>query len=193
MSERSGIPAEIAAAIRLVILDVDGVMTDGGIYLGATASGEPVELKRFEITDGLGVHLLKRAGVEVAIVTGRRSAVVAARARELGISEVHQDPGADKLPIVSALLQRAGLEWSQAAFLSDDLADIPVLRRVGLPAAVANAVPEVAALARFRTSRRGGCGAVRELAEELLRKRGDWERVVADYLKERGVEGDGAS
>jgi 3-deoxy-D-manno-octulosonate 8-phosphate phosphatase (KDO 8-P phosphatase) len=192
MSERTTIPADIASSIRLVILDVDGVMTGGGVYLGETRSGEAIEFKRFEITDGLGIRLLKQAGVEVAIVTGRRSRVVAMRARELGIAEVHQDPQAAKLRVVQRLLERRGLGWAQTACLGDDLADLPVLRRVALPVAVANAVPEVAALARWRTSRAGGSGAVREFAEALLKARGAWESVVAAYLGERGDGVDGA-
>ena len=193
MSEVAEIPQDVARAIRLVILDVDGVMTDGGIYLGADEKGATFELKRFEITDGMGVHLLRRAGLELAIVTGRRSEAVALRARELGIREVHQDPGADKLPIVQSLLKRLGLEWGQAAFLSDDLADIPVLRRVGLPVAVANAAPEVREIASWRTGRRGGEGAVREFSEALLRARGDWDAVLEGYLREReeGSNGSG--
>lgn len=186
MPESREIPADVAAAVRLVVLDVDGVMTDGGVYYGVLESGESFELKRFEITDGLGVKLLQRAGVDVAIVTGRRSAVVEARGKELGIEEIHQDPGAKKLPIVSDILERRGLDWDAVAFMSDDLADIPVLRRCALPVAVANAVPEVISMARWRTSRPGGSGAVREFAEALLKARGDWESVVGAYLAERG-------
>ncbi len=185
ISGHTSISAEIAKEIRLVILDVDGVMTDGGIYLGASASGETYEFKRFEITDGLGVKLLQRADIEVAIVTGRRSEVVCMRARELGIDELHQDPKAEKLPIVKGMLERKRFEWSQLAFLSDDLADLPVLRRVGLPAAVVNAVPEVKAVAHWRTSRPGGHGAVREFAEALLSARGAWNATVERYLEER--------
>jgi 3-deoxy-D-manno-octulosonate 8-phosphate phosphatase (KDO 8-P phosphatase) len=185
MSEGGGIAPDIAAAVKLVILDVDGVMTDGGIYYGVTRSGETVELKRFEITDGLGVHLMRRAGIEVALVTGRCSDAVTLRARELAIDEVHQDPGAEKLPIVRDILERKGLSWENVAFVSDDLADIPVLRRVALPVAVANAVPEVCAITRWQTVRTGGRGAVREFAEALLKARGDWKRVVEDYLRER--------
>jgi 3-deoxy-D-manno-octulosonate 8-phosphate phosphatase (KDO 8-P phosphatase) len=193
MAEPARIAREIAAAIRLVVLDVDGVMTDGGIYYGVSASGETVELKRFEITDGLGVKLLQRAGVQVAIVTGRRSEVVALRGRELGIDEVHQDPGAEKLPIVTAILKRKNLGWDHVAFLSDDLADIPVLRRVRLPVAVANAVPEVRSAAVWQTRRPGGAGAVREFAEELLKARGEWERAVNEYLGEREGRGGAGS
>jgi len=179
------ISPELAAAVRLVVLDVDGVMTDGGIYYGSSPSGETVELKRFEITDGLGVKLLQRAGVRVAIVTGRRSEVVTIRAGELGIEEVHQDPGAEKLPIVRDILERTNLDWQSVAFLSDDLADIPVLRRVALPVAVDNAVAEVKSIALWTTSRAGGTGAVREFAEALLKARGDWDSVVNEYLAER--------
>lgn len=191
MSDHPGIPADIARAVSLVILDVDGVMTDGGVYYGVTSSGETVEMKRFEITDGLGVNLMQRAGIEVAIVTGRRSEVVELRARELDIDEVHQDPAAQKLAIVSDILARKRLDWDAVAFLSDDLADIPVLRRVALPAAVANAVPEVSSIALWQTRRSGGNGAVREFAEALLEARGDLDRAVESYLREREVEGVG--
>jgi 3-deoxy-D-manno-octulosonate 8-phosphate phosphatase (KDO 8-P phosphatase) len=145
-------------------------------------------MKRFEITDGLGVVMLQKAGIEVAIVTGRRSEVVAMRARELNIEEVHQDPKARKLPVVREMLESRGLEWENAAFLSDDLADIPVLRRVGLPVAVSNAVPEVHSIARWRTSKPGGKGAVREFAEALLKARGEWDTVLDSYLQEREEE-----
>lgn len=185
MSERVVMPAELARAVKLVVLDVDGVMTDGGIYYGVSSSGDTVELKRFEITDGLGVNLMQRAGIEVAIVTGRRSEVVAMRARELEIEEVHQDPAAEKLPIVSDILRRKNIDWGAVAFLSDDLADMPVLTRVALPVAVANAVPEVHSVARWRTARPGGAGAVREFAEALLKARGEWTEVVEEYLQER--------
>jgi 3-deoxy-D-manno-octulosonate 8-phosphate phosphatase (KDO 8-P phosphatase) len=192
MPDAIEIAADVAGAVRLVILDVDGVMTDGGIYLGVTDSGEMLEAKRFEITDGLGVWMLQQAGIEVAIVTGRSSEVVARRARELSIREVHQDPRARKLPVVRDMLERRRLEWQNVAYLSDDLADIPVLRRVGLPVAVANAVPEVRAIARWRTSRSGGNGAVREFAEALLKARGEWEGVLDGYLRER-EGGDGSA
>lgn len=179
------LPRELAARIRLVAFDVDGVLTDGGLYLGATASGERIEMKRFEITDGLGVRLLQDAGIAVAIVTGRESVAVRLRAEELRIRECHQDASAAKLPIVERLLARLELGWEEVAFLGDDLADLPVLRRVGLPAAVANAVPEVRAAARWVGRRRGGEGAAREFAEALLHARGEWAALVARYVEER--------
>lgn len=191
MAENVAIPTQAAAAVKLVVLDVDGVMTDGGIYYGVAPEGGTLELKRFEITDGLGIKLLQRAGIEVAFVTGRHSEIVELRARELGVQEIHQDPAAKKLPIVRGILDRKGLDWSAVAFVSDDLADLPVLRRCGLPVAVANAVPEVSDTARWHTQRRGGAGAVREFAEALLKARGEWDSVLASYLAEREVGADG--
>jgi 3-deoxy-D-manno-octulosonate 8-phosphate phosphatase (KDO 8-P phosphatase) len=181
----SALPTDIAARIRLVVLDVDGVLTDGGIFLGAMDGGDRIEMKRFDITDGLGIRLLREAGVEVAIVTGRESHAVRLRAEELGIRECHQDREARKLPIVERLLDRLGMGWDEAAFVADDLADLPVLRQVGLPVAVANAVREVRTAARWMTTRRGGDGAVREFAEALLDARGEWTDRVEAYLRER--------
>lgn len=180
------IPHEAAARVRLVILDVDGVMTDGGIYLGATESGERVEMKRYDIQDGLGIRLLQEAGIEVAIITGRESDSVRFRAQELGIVEVHQDRTAAKLPIATKLLQRLGLDWEEVAYIGDDLPDLPVFRRVGLPVAVGNAAPELRAVAHWITRRSGGRGAIREFVEALLHARGEWVEHVEGYLKARG-------
>ncbi|MBI4545243.1 MAG: HAD hydrolase family protein [Gemmatimonadetes bacterium] len=185
MPER--LPPDLARRIRMVVLDVDGVLTDGGIYMGGAAQGQAVELKRFDITDGLAVKMLARAGVQVVLVSGRESAASRARARELGV-ECVEDAAARKLPVLEALCQRHGLDWHEIAFLADDLADVPVLRRVGLPVAVANATAEVRALAHWVTQRPGGTGAVREFAEVLLQARGEWRRLLAEYYQ--GREGD---
>lgn len=175
-----------ARAIRLIGFDVDGVLTDNGIYVAADG-GARVETKRFDALDGVGTHFLRQAGIEVAWVSGRTSAATTERARELKVTDVIQDAGQGfKLPAVRELLQRRKLDWSQFAFVGDDLADIPVLRRAGLPMAVANAVAEVRDLAHWTTGARGGHGAVREVAEALLRARGEWDTLVAAYLKERG-------
>jgi 3-deoxy-D-manno-octulosonate 8-phosphate phosphatase (KDO 8-P phosphatase) len=179
------IPTELARAIRLVILDVDGVLTDAGVSLGEDGRGTPIELKRFDIQDGLGIRLLRDAGIEVALVSGRVSPATTLRARELGIEECHQDGGARKLPVIGEMLDRLGCDWSEVAMLGDDLPDIPVLRKVGLPVSVGNAVPEVRREARFATRREGGRGAVREFAHLLLDSRGEWERVVKEYLDAR--------
>lgn len=180
----------LARRIRLVILDVDGVMTDGGIYLGATEGGEPVEMKRFDIQDGLGIRLLKEAGIEVAIVTGRESHAVRIRAEELEVEEVHQDRTAAKLGTVTALLERRGIGWEEMAFVGDDLPDLPILRRCGLPAVVGNATSDARATAVWAAERDGGRGAVREFAEALLAARGEWATAVERYVADReaGVE-----
>jgi 3-deoxy-D-manno-octulosonate 8-phosphate phosphatase (KDO 8-P phosphatase) len=179
------IAPELARRIRLLVLDVDGVMTDGGLYLGATVGGEAVELKRFEIQDGLGIRMLQDAGMVVAIVTGRESRAVELRAAELGIAECHQDRTAAKLRIVVEMLERLGIGWEETAFLGDDLPDLAVMRRVGLPAAVGNAVPEARACAVWHGTRHGGHGAVRELAEAILVARGEWAARVEAYVRDR--------
>lgn len=189
------IPSEVASRIRLVLLDVDGVLTDGGLYVGVPPDGQRLELKRFDIQDGLGIRLLRAAGVEVAAVSGRFSAATEARAHELGIEECHQDRDGDKLPLVRRLLERKGYAWEEVAHVADDLADLPVLRAVALPVAVANAVPEVRREALWCTSRPGGRGAVREFVRRLLEARGEWDAQVAEYVRRRsqpepGMTGD---
>lgn len=180
----SRIPGDLALRIRLVILDVDGVLTDNGVYLGATGDGTPVELKRFDIVDGLGIRMLERAGISVVLISGRESAATRIRADELDI-ESHQDPTGYKLAAAQKVLERQGIDWEDTAAVCDDLADLPVMGRVGLPVAVANAVAEVKALARWRTRREGGNGAVREFAKALLEARGEWAGLVESYRQER--------
>jgi 3-deoxy-D-manno-octulosonate 8-phosphate phosphatase (KDO 8-P phosphatase) len=179
------IGVEKARAVRVVIFDVDGVLTDSGVYMGVDADGRPVELKRFDIQDGLGIKLLKRAGIVVAFVSGRTSEATRLRAEELKVTECHQNQGARKVPAVEGILARAGASWEEAAMLADDLPDLAVFRRVGLRAAVANAQPEILALAHWRGSARGGSGAAREFARALLSARGEWDRLVEEYERER--------
>jgi len=189
MSELS---RELALSVRLVILDVDGVLTDGGVYLGELPGGEVLEMKRFDIQDGLGVKLLQWAGVEVAVVSGRMSRATEIRARELGIEECHQDGGARKVGIIRNLMEKRGLDWNQVAMLGDDLPDLAVLRKVGLPAVVANATEEARKVALWQGQRGGGRGAVREFCEALLKARGQWDAQVDAYVSARsGSEGEG--
>jgi 3-deoxy-D-manno-octulosonate 8-phosphate phosphatase (KDO 8-P phosphatase) len=180
------LPPEVAKQIRLVVLDVDGVLTDGGVYLGALSGGESLEMKRFDIQDGLGVRLLQWAGIEVAIVSGRISEATSVRARELDVTECHQDDGAQKISAIKGILKRRKLDWHQVARLGDDLPDLAVLRRVGLPAVVANASEEARKLALWQGECRGGHGAVREFCEAILKGRGDWEAQVEAYVAARG-------
>lgn len=181
----------VARRLKLVGLDVDGVLTDNGIYVGMVGD-HPVEFKRFHIQDGLGVRMLRTAGIVVVWLSGRESAATALRARELGVDELIQDPKARKLPAFEGLLARRGLAWEDCAFVGDDLADLPVLKRVALPIAVANAVAEVKAGARVVTTVAGGQGAVREVAELILKARGEWQGLVTQYFLERGDAPHGA-
>jgi 3-deoxy-D-manno-octulosonate 8-phosphate phosphatase (KDO 8-P phosphatase) len=173
----------VARRIRLLVLDVDGVLTDNGIWLGPIA-GQRVELKRFDVQDGLGLVLLRSAEVPVVWLTGRHSEATALRARELKVDELLQVPGPRKLRALEELVERRGLSWEEVAYAGDDLADLPVLRRVGLPLAVSNAVAEVRAVAGHVTSASGGHGAVREIVEALLKARGIWGEILERYFSE---------
>ena len=180
---------ELARSIKLVGIDVDGVLTDGGIYLGA-ADGKPVELKRYDIQDGMGIHFLRAAGIRLAIVTGRVSESVRLRAAELEIEDVAQDAQARKLPAFRRILERNGVAPEEAAYVGDDFPDLAVLRIVGLPVAVGNAAPEIVRACKLRLSRNGGRGAVREFAELLLKARGEWDHVCERYVAERSMAAD---
>ena len=183
----SAITPDVARQIRLIGLDVDGVLTDGGIYLG-DVHGQRMEFKRFDILDGVGIKMLQLAGITVVIITGRVSEAVALRAKELGITDVIQDPHARKLPALRKLLAAKGLTESQVAFVGDDLPDIGVLRVVGLPVVVANCTDDVAQLGALRLTKAGGRGAIREFAELLLRARGEWNDLVERYVQSRSEE-----
>jgi 3-deoxy-D-manno-octulosonate 8-phosphate phosphatase (KDO 8-P phosphatase) len=175
--------AALARRLKLVGFDVDGVLTDGGIYVGKSAD-QPVELKRFHIQDGLGVKFLRQAGLAVVLASARRSEATELRARELKVDEVVQDN--HKLAAFATILARRGVAWEECAFVGDDLPDLPILRRVGLPIAVQNAVAEVKAAVRLVTEAAGGQAAVREVAETILKARGVWDELVQQYLLERG-------
>jgi 3-deoxy-D-manno-octulosonate 8-phosphate phosphatase (KDO 8-P phosphatase) len=175
----------VARRVRIVGFDVDGTMTDGGLYLG-TSGGQSVELKRFDIQDGLGVHLLRAAGLVVVVVTGRAGEAARLRAEELQVDEFAAEAGARKLPVFEGMLLRRQMRWEEACFIGDDLPDLPLLRRVALPVGVANACQEVKDAVRFSTTRPGGRGALREFAEAFLKARGAWTDLVRSYLRERG-------
>lgn len=179
----------VARRIRLLGLDVDGVLTDNALFIGQV-KGERAEFKRFDVQDGVGVVLLRKTDIRLAIVSGRASAATTLRMKELGIDDVVQDSSARKLPAFEALLARHGLSWDETAFVGDDAADLPLLTRVGLSIAVANARPEVKQVAAYVTHAEGGHGAVREVIDHLLRARGEFERVLNAYLEERGEHRD---
>ena len=162
--------------IRLLILDVDGVLTDGRIII----DDDGVEQKQFYVRDGSGIKYWHRAGNVSAILSGRKSGAVVARARELGIAVVRQG-AKDKLAAYESILAETGFSDGETAYIGDDLPDLPVLRRVGFPAAVADGVPEVRRAALYVTERPGGRGAVREVIEKLLRLQGRWAKVLERY------------
>lgn len=176
----------LAQRIRIVGFDVDGVLTDGGLYIG-DANGAPVELKRYDIQDGLGILFLREAGIRVCLVTGRVSDSVRTRAHELEIEDVAQDALARKLPAFQRILERHDLRMEDAAFVGDDFPDMGIMRAVALPVAVANAVPEIKAVARVSLTRDGGRGAAREFVELLLKARGEWDDIVERYVVDRST------
>ena len=160
----------------MLLLDVDGVLTDGRLYYGN--SGE--EMKAFNIQDGLGIKLLQQGNVQVGIITGRVSALLQRRADELGISPVVQGRE-DKLTALNELLQDMDISLDEIAFMGDDLPDLAVIRRVGLGITPANGSTTLAQQAHWQTTRRGGDGAVREVAEMILGAQGSLESIVAAY------------
>ncbi|MYN46607.1 HAD hydrolase family protein [Pseudoduganella sp. FT93W] len=167
---------ERAARIKLMIFDVDGVLTDGSLHYGA--DGEA--LKTFNVQDGLGIKLLQEAGVQTAIISARTSPQVIRRAADLGIGHLHQG-GHDKLTPFHALLEKTGLTAEQVGFIGDDVVDLPILSRVGLAVAVPNGRAEVLSRAHHVTTAYGGRGAVREICELLMQAQGSYERVMAQF------------
>ena len=166
------------AATRLLVLDVDGVLTAGGIFMDF----EGREYKRFDVRDGHGIKLLQRFGVDVAIITGRRSGVVEQRARELGIEHVIQG-ALRKGEAFNELLATTGADPEQVAMVGDDVVDLPVMVRAGLALTVADGHPAVRERAHWATEACGGHGAVREIADRLLQAQGHWDDLLAAYLE----------
>ncbi|WP_305046571.1 KdsC family phosphatase [Geoalkalibacter sp.] len=174
MQERCG-------KIKLLLLDVDGVLTDGRIIY----DNQGVETKAFDVKDGHGLKLVQRAGIQVGIITGRSSQVVAHRAAELDIAIVHQG-AKDKLIPYAAVLAELGLNDEQVAYVGDDVVDLPILRRVGLAVTVADAVEEIKPYVHYVTRRLGGRGAVREVCDLILQQSGRWDEVTRRYFQEAG-------
>ena len=166
-----------ASRIKLLLMDCDGVLTDGRLWL---TDGD--EQKSFNTHDGLGLSLLHRAGLRSGIITGRSSQSVARRARELGVEFVRQgDP--DKIKAFAEVLRLAGVEENEVAYVGDDLPDIPLMQRSEFAVAVANAVAETRSVAHYVTRANGGGGAVREVIEIILKSQGRWQDLVDQYLK----------
>ena len=168
--------------IRLLLLDVDGIMTDGRIHYDANGG----EIKSFDVKDGHGLKLLQRAGIEVGIITGRNSSIVQRRADELGIEILYQG-AKDKIIPYEEILRERGFKDDEIAYMGDDLVDLPILLRVGYPVTVADAVAEVKEHVQYVTSRRGGRGAVREVCELLLKQTGGWAAVTGRYYAKENM------
>jgi 3-deoxy-D-manno-octulosonate 8-phosphate phosphatase (KDO 8-P phosphatase) len=167
-----------ARRIRLMVFDVDGVLTDGSLHFGA--DGEMI--KTFNVLDGHGIKLLQQSGVTTAIISARQSALVARRAADLGITHVQQGVH-DKLSGFQALLAECGVDAEASGFIGDDVIDLPVLTRVGFAASVPNGHPEVRSRVHYVTTASGGHGAVRELCDFILRAQGNYEAALAPYLR----------
>lgn len=168
----------IAKNIKLLILDVDGVLTDGRIILDNDGN----EFKAFNVRDGHGIRMLMDAGVQVAIITGRQSKVVARRAKELGITEVYQGRH-KKADSFEHIIKKLKLAKEEVAYIGDDIIDIPIFRRAGLAIAVVDATYEAKTYAMMVTESRGGRGAVREVSDFLLKAKGMWEAALREYLE----------
>lgn len=175
------IPAALqkkAEKIKLLLLDVDGVLTDGGIVIDSRG----IEYKRFHVRDGQGITLLMRSGIEVGFITGRSSNVVRYRARELGVRMVHQGVQ-DKADIYDRIKRKTQLDDEEIAYVGDDIADAPVLRRAGLAITVRGCWTDLEQRVDYVTRAAGGCGAVREVAELLLRAQGKWGVLTERYYR----------
>lgn len=165
-----------ASRVRLLVFDVDGVLTSGQLLFGP--AGEA--LKVFHAQDGLGINAAHRAGLRTAVITGRESEMVSRRAGELSIGDICQG-AQDKLEHLTKLMSKYGLTEAEVAYVADDLNDLALLAKVGLACAVANAVPEVKEAAHYVAGRAGGDGAVREIIELILKAQGKWAMVVESY------------
>jgi len=169
--------------IKMILMDVDGVLTDGSITIGDSTE----ESKTFNIKDGMGIVLAQKAGIKIAFLSGRYSKALAQRAKEVGVTEVHHN-AVDKLTAFTGILKEFGFKKEDVAYIGDDINDIPVLKQVGFPCAVNDAVDDVKAVAKFISKSVGGKGAVREIIEKILRSEGRYEKAVKAFLGDKDVK-----
>jgi len=166
-----------AAKIKVVLMDVDGTITDGSVTLLSQPDGSALEIKTFDAHDGQGISLGRTAGLRMGVITGRESAALRRRMKELSVEFIYEKQ-AHKIAAYEEILQKAEVNEDEVAFLGDDLPDLTVMRRVGLAVAVGNAAPEVKQIAHYTTARNGGKGAARELVELILKSKGNWEDMI---------------
>lgn len=171
---------DLASKIRLLLMDVDGVLTDGKLYNVPDPSGKMVETKGFDSQDGIALQWMSWKGISTGLISGRVSPATVERARQCKFRYVYQGH-IEKIPILEEILADAGIAKEQVAYIGDDLTDVVVMRRVGLAIATANARPEVKAQARYVTTASGGSGAVREVVELLLKAQGLWDEILKKY------------
>ena len=171
---------DLASRIRLLLMDVDGVLTDGRLYNVPDAQGNMAETKGFDSQDGIALQWLCWYGIKTGVISGRISPATEARAKQVKMTYVYQGH-IEKIPILEEILSNAGIRPEEVAYVGDDLTDIVVMNRVGLGIATANARPEVKRRAKFVTENGGGHGAVREVAELLLKAQGRWDEVLKKY------------
>ena len=166
-----------AAQIKVILMDVDGTMTDGGVTLLSQADGSALEIKTFDAHDGQGLTLAQTAGLRTGCITGRESPALLRRAHEMKMEFIYMKR-ALKMPAYEEILEKAGVSDAEVAYIGDDLPDIPLLRRTGLAVAVGDAMPEVKKAAHYTTKARAGHGAVREAVELILKSKGIWEEMI---------------
>ncbi len=171
---------ERAKRIKMVVLDVDGTLTDGKLYI----DNNGVESKAFNVKDGMAIAQGIKQGLTFAIITGKKSNIVEQRAKELGIVEIHQKIS-NKIETLDKILFNHELEYKDIAYMGDDINDIPAMLRAGLNGVPADAVSEVVELAHFKSGKKGGEGAVREFVEYIMRVQGSWDKVIEDYRNKR--------
>ena len=166
-----------AAQIKVILMDVDGTMTDGGVTLLSQADGSALEIKTFDAHDGQGLTLAQTAGLRTGCITGRESPALLRRAHEMKMEFIYMKR-ALKMPAYEEILEKAGVSDAEVAYIGDDLPDIPLLRRAGLSVAVGDAMPEVKKAAHYTTKALAGHGAVREAVELILKSKGIWEEMI---------------
>ena len=162
--------------VKLLLLDVDGVLTDGRIIYDSRGG----DMKFFDVHDGMGVHLLKKAGIPTILVTAKGSKAITPRAKDMQVAELFEDVS-PKVSVLDKILKKYKADSSELCFVGDDLVDVCLMKRIGLPIAVANACPEVKRAAKYITRKQGGRGAVREVAELILKAKGKWEGLISYY------------
>jgi len=175
--------ARLASRVQMLLLDVDGVMTDGKFLFVPMPDGSVVEAKAFDASDGAAIGFARRAGIKLGILSGRNSPAVARRAEELKFDFCYQGLGRRKIEAFNEIVAKVAFSPDAVCYMGDDVQDIPILRRVGFPVAVANAYPEAKQVAAYITTHPGGGGAIREVVELILHSQNKWDKTIAEFFE----------